>query len=304
MGKTFDSPDDWFKGGAKKTKKGRGAGGGSTARSSRPRSSSPKATAKAVNATVKKKPQVMVKVSGSSKGCDKAQAHASYIGRNGKVELEDETGKKFTGAEQKDALKAWQAMGLPEKDSDGKRKEALHMVFSMPNGTNPEAMKTAVKNLVEEEFSGHKYFIAQHLDTNNPHCHVLLCASDDRGARLSIKKDDLHNYRVNFVSKLAEQGIEATASRKIHRLDFKDTKRQGVYHRDKRENKNLEPKKITEKSYQSIKKTHDSVVKKYEEFQKSLPAEDLDLKLDINKVISEGKKELDKAKSKQKQKER
>lgn len=298
MGKIFDSPDDWFKGGTKKTKKSRGAGGGRTSRGSRPPKATKPKTAKAINATVKSKPQVMVKVSGSSKGCDKAQAHANYIGRNGEVELEDETGQKFKGVEQKEVLKAWQAMGIPEKDSEGKHKEALHIVFSMPNGTNPQAMKTAVKNLVEEEFTGHKYFIAQHLDTKNPHCHVLLCATDDRGARLNIKKQDLHNYRVNFVAKLAEQGIEATASRKIHRLNFKDTKRQGVYHRDIRENKPNTPKPLSEQSFQKIKKTHESVIRSYTSYQSKLPPEQLELKLDINQIIAQGKKELDKAKAK------
>jgi hypothetical protein len=58
----------------------------------------------------------------------------------------------------------------------------------MPSGTNPDGLKSAVRNLVNEEFSGHKYFMAQHLDTDSPHVHVLVCATDDRGQDLTHVK--------------------------------------------------------------------------------------------------------------------
>jgi hypothetical protein len=43
----------------------------------------------------------MVKISGASKGTDKAQAHVNYIGRKGEVEVENQDGEKVKGAEQK-----------------------------------------------------------------------------------------------------------------------------------------------------------------------------------------------------------
>ena len=215
----FDSIDEWFNGTRVKTKKSKGAGGGYTATSKRPVNSSPKTnTLKAVQATNKKLPQVMVKISGASKGADKAQAHVNYIGRKGEIEVENQDGEKFKGEDQKELLKAWAAMGMHREDKTGTRKEAFHFVFSMPSGTNPDGLKSAVRNLVNEEFAGHKYFMAQHLDTDSPHVHVLVAATDDRGARLNPRKTDLHNYRVQFVNKLAEQGIEATASRRVHRF--------------------------------------------------------------------------------------
>lgn len=270
----FDDVDSWFNGTSQKTKKSKGAAGGKTTRINRVSktsysTSNVKKAMQSMTGT-KKIPQVMVKISGSSKGTDKAQAHLNYIGRKGDVEIEDEEGQKYKGAEQKQLLQSWEAMGMNTTHSEGQRKEAFHIVFSMPKNTNPDAMKTAVKNLVQEEFAGHKYFIAQHLDTDNPHCHVLLAASDDRGARLNPRKADLHNYRVSFVNKLAEQGIEATASRKVHRFKYKDSKRQGVIHRDKRQNENKGRAKnpsISQK--QRIDKTHQDILKQYQAYQKS-----------------------------------
>lgn len=302
--KIFDDPNEWFKGDSPKTIKTKGSAGGLTAGSFRKpikSSASNNAIKKGAgnisnssSSATKKIPQVMVKISGASKGCDKAQAHVNYIGRKGEVEVEDEEGMKYKGEEQKELLQAWEAMGIPSKDKDSARKEAFHIVFSMPSGTSPEGMKSAVKNLVKEEFDGHKYFIAQHLDTDNPHCHVLLSASDDRGARLNPRKQDLHNYRVRFVEKLAEQGIEATASRRVHRFNSKDSKRQGVIHRDIKSGKAQLPKpKPTSKQQAKIDRTHNDVLDKYKEYSKTAPL-DNETKESLDKMIKKQAKKLNK----------
>lgn len=305
MAKTFDSVESWFNKSTTKTKKSKGAGGGST-RPTKRNTPSPQKKANASNAikasSSNSVPQVMVKISGSSKGGDKAQAHLNYIGRKGEVEIENENGEKFKGQEQKKLIRAWQAMGMHDDHKTGTKREALHIVFSMPSGTNPEAMKTAVKNTVEEEFTGHKYFIAQHTDTDNPHCHVLLSVTDDRGARLNPRKADLQNYRLSFVDKLMEQGIEATASRRIHRFKLEQGKSQGVIHRDQREGVQTQPKPITEQSFTKIKKAFDSVSDQYKNYQNNLSKDDLQTKLDINKVLREKDKELKNVKSKNKDK--
>lgn len=303
MAKIFDNPDEWFKGDSNKTTKTKGSAGGLTLpkfrKPSTGASQAPNHIKNGANSISggktgggKKLPQVMVKISGSSKGCDKAQAHVNYIGRKGEVEVEDEEGIKYKGDEQKELLKGWEAMGLPSKDKESGRKEAYHIVFSMPKGTSPEGMKEAVKNLVQEEFDGHKYFIAQHLDTDNPHCHVLLTASDDRGARLNPRKKDLHNYRVRFVEKLAEQGIEATAARRVHRFEHKDSKRQGVVHRDKRQGRPPKPNP-TPKQQAKIDETHSNVLDQYKDYAKTTPVDAEDKKA-LEKMIKKQGQKLDK----------
>ena len=252
----------------------------------------PKKTALAnIKSANKKAPQAVVKISGSSKGADKAQAHATYIGRNGQVELEDQDGNKYKGNEQKTALGAWQAQGMHDKHSSGARREAFHFVFSMPNGTNPEALKKAVKNMVKEEFDGHQYFMAQHLDTDSPHVHVLMNATNAKGERLNPRKQDLHNYRVAFVQKLAEQGVEATAIRRIHQFKYQDNALQGKIHGDERKGEKTRKKAPTAEQMRRIKATHKDVAEQYKSYAEKLPPEDAELKNELKKLVDSLSKE-------------
>lgn len=283
-GRVFDDIDEWFNGKRKTTSKSAGSGGGITMPSSRKPVSPAQTTKNIINGVKsaqspqgggsksKKLPQVIVKISGSSKGADKAAAHLKYTGRKGQVELEDEQGNKYLGEEQKDLIKSWEAAGFHDKEETGTKREAFHFVFSMPAGTDPKGLKDAVRNLVQEEFAGHKYFMAQHLDTDKPHCHVLVCATDDRGARLNPRKQDLHNYRVAFVNKLAEQGIEATASRNVSRFKSKGNKKQWKIHQANRDGKHYTPKPLSEKSKAKLEKVNKETIKAYEQYAKKLPA--------------------------------
>ena len=287
MGKLFDDIEDWFNGTKTKTKKSKSSAGIKSSAGKRTSSSPPKqALTNAIKATNAKLPQVVVKISGSSKGANKAQPHANYIGRNGKVEIEDQDGNKYKSKdEQKRLLDSWKAQGMHDKHETGSRREAFHFVFSMPNGTNPEAMKDAVKNLVKEEFYGHQYFLAQHLDTDSPHVHVLINATNDKGERLNPRKQDLHNYRVNFVHKLAEQGISATASRRIHRFQAKEGYRQSKLHENLRNGMGTPSNKPpTSDQLKRIKKSHAKVAEHYQSYAKTLTSENRELKNEINKL--------------------
>ena len=289
MAKIYDDPDYWFAGTPKKTKKSASSGGMPSFSAVRPNYNAKKTALNVIKGVNKKLPQVVVKISGSSKGANKAQAHADYIGRNGKVEIEDQDGNKYKGKnEQKELLGAWSAMGMHDKHETGSRREAFHFVFSMPKGTNPDAMKTAVRNLVKEEFDGHKFFMAQHLDTDSPHVHVLLNATNDKGERLNPRKQDLHNYRVNFVEKLREQGIEATATRRIHQFKYKDNKRQGVIHKDERMGIKQNNKKPTISQLKTIQATHKDIAKQYQAYADNLPSDQAKLKAEIKKLVENG----------------
>lgn len=289
MAKIYDDPDYWFAGTPKKTKKSASSGGMPSFSAVRPNYNAKKTALNVIKGVNKKLPQVVVKISGSSKGANKAQAHADYIGRNGKVEIEDQDGNKYKGKnEQKELLGAWSAMGMHDKHETGSRREAFHFVFSMPKGTNPDAMKTAVRNLVKEEFDGHKFFMAQHLDTDSPHVHVLLNATNDKGERLNPRKQDLHNYRVNFVEKLREQGIEATATRRIHQFKYKDNKRQGVIHKDERMGIKQGDKKPTVSQLKTIQATHKDIAKQYQAYADNLPSDQAKLKAEIKKLVENG----------------
>lgn len=237
----FDSIDGWFEKGfrvrrqsAAKQAKGarrdraRSAAGGSPAKRGEV-SFSPGAKASNVRAVARKAPEVMVKITGHSKGTKKAGAHLDYISRNGKVELTNEAGEVVTGARQVRAqTEILRAAQIPE---EGRQREFLHVVFSMPAGTPERGVREAVAEFCQEEFANRRYFMALHDDKD--HCHVHVCVGTrdiDRAdeARLSPRKDDLFRWRQGFADKLREQGIDAAASERRHRFNYRKAERAEV----------------------------------------------------------------------------
>lgn len=179
------------------------------------------ASAKVKNATsvIRKSPEVMVKITGSSSGLATVKHHLDYISRNGEVELTDEAGESILG---RDGLKGlreqMKASQVPEES--GKR-EYLHVLFSMPAGTPEKAMREAVAQFCREEFANRRYVAAFHDDTDHTHMHVCVGTRDiDRAdePRLSPRKADLFRWRQGFADKLRENGIDAAASERRHRF--------------------------------------------------------------------------------------
>ncbi|MCB2021781.1 MAG: conjugal transfer protein TraS, partial [Burkholderiaceae bacterium] len=88
-----------------------------------------------IEATVRRAPQVMVKVTGGGRGMKAIVAHLRYISKNGRLEIEDERGEKMNGKESMRTLADdWRYGGsLIEDISD--RREAFNIMLSMPRGT-------------------------------------------------------------------------------------------------------------------------------------------------------------------------
>lgn len=100
----------------------------------------------------------MVKIDKANKGI-KTSGHlfeaADYIARHGKIDLEDENGSLLSYAEMKDRIDAWiESQDIPKSsDSANKRPaDARRLIFSCPKGSNPEAVRSAVKELAQEYF--------------------------------------------------------------------------------------------------------------------------------------------------------
>ena len=181
------------------------------------------AQAQLVARTAARTPEVMVKVlSGGATSAKAVRRHLEYIGRKGEVELHTDDG---------DALKGRDAAGqLPDNwnldlEEAGARRQigkgtkakpvrlAHKLVFSMPPGTNPDKVLSAVQNLCREEFAlKHRYAMALHTDDAHPHVHVVLKARSEQGKRLNISKSHLKEWRVKFADHLRAQGVAANAT--------------------------------------------------------------------------------------------
>lgn len=230
----FDSLDSWFDKGFKVRRTPAARAKKSASRDARRSSSGgglsakggyvPKASSKATNAraVLKKAPEVMVKITGSSSGTKSLKNHLEYISRNGEIGLDDESGQCLDNIKLvRGVVEQNKAAGMAEETN---KKEFLHVMFSMPKGTPAEAMKVAVKEFCEAEFSNRRYVLALHQDTDNPHVHVCVATQDiDRAdePRLSPRKNDIFRWRQGFAEKLREAGVDAAASHRSHRSNYR-----------------------------------------------------------------------------------
>jgi len=209
-------------------RKGKNIAGG---RYSKPAPTSRPAVREKLAATVRKAPEVMVKISGGGKDMRSIKAHMDYISRNGAVELEDEQGRVHQGKEDVRAVRDdWRGGGIPYED--GKKREAFNIVLSMPPGTDRASVKKAARAFASELFGNHQYVFAAHEDEKHPHVHLAVKAVDLDGVRLNPRKADLQRWRETFAEKLREQGIEANATPRGVRGVVKKAEKQAVRHID------------------------------------------------------------------------
>ncbi|MGU9945096.1 relaxase/mobilization nuclease domain-containing protein [Bordetella avium] len=210
-------------------RKGKNIAGG---RYSKPAPTKRPAGREKLAATVRKAPEVMVKISGGGKDMRSIKAHMDYISRNGAVELEDEQGRVHQGKEDVRAVRDdWRGGGIPYED--GKKREAFNIVLSMPPGTDRASVKNAARAFAAELFGNHQYVFAAHDDEKHPHVHLAVKAVDLDGVRLNPRKADLQHWRETFAEKLREQGIEANATPRKVRGVVQKAEKQAVRHIDR-----------------------------------------------------------------------
>lgn len=194
-----------------------------------------------IRRTVTRTPEVMVKVTGgggagSSGG---VKAHFSYISRRGELEIETDDGERLTG--QGAGLRLLNDWDL-DLEQDRKRPDlfATHrrqapklvhkLIFSMPAGTPPDKVLSAVRVVAREEFGlQHRYAMVLHTDEPHPHVHVVIKAVSEEGVRLNIRKATLRGWRQEFARHLREQGIAANATERAVRGETKTRKTDGIY---------------------------------------------------------------------------
>jgi hypothetical protein len=177
--------------------------------------------------TVRRTPEVMVKVTGGGRSGGAVAAHFAYISRRGELEIETDDGQRISGKEDTKALLEdwhldliagqyrWHAKTAP----DARRVKLVHsIVFSMPPPTPPEKVLAAAKHFAQEKFGlQHRYAMVLHTDQPNPHIHMVVKAESEHGHRLHIDKPMLRQWREDFAQAMREQGVEANATPRVVR---------------------------------------------------------------------------------------
>ncbi len=178
---------------------------------------------------VRRSPEVMVKVTGGGRGMGAIKAHMFYISRRGELEVEDDTGDKLQGRDAlSDLAQEWSTAG--EKiPMHSHRREAFHVMFSMPPDTDAGAVLAAARQVAEAEFASHKFAMVLHEPSSDPrskrpHVHLIVRAQGRDGRRLNPRNVDLARWRQAFADRLVERGIAASATRRQARGEIQPTK--------------------------------------------------------------------------------
>jgi hypothetical protein len=184
--------------------------------------------------TVRRAPEVVIKVKGSRRGRDDDRdamagvlRYMMYISRNGRLLTVDEGGERIEGREALCAAHA--SWDLDMQRIRSPKGEPLHpsfnIIFSMPAATEAEKMLEAVKAFAHEHFRGHQYVMALHTHETDPaddppahpHVHLVLRAEDENGRRIHIRKGTLRAWREAFAAQLRARGIDANATSRVER---------------------------------------------------------------------------------------
>jgi type IV secretory pathway VirD2 relaxase len=178
-----------------------------------------------VSRTVRRVPEVVVKVSGGARTLRGVARHLDYIGREGRGELQTDDGEWLQGKGiEKVLLEDWDLdLEVHRRHTEraiaaGRKPLKLvhNIVFSMPKGTRPEKVLRAVQVLAREKFAlQHRYVMALHTDQGHPHVHMAVKAVSERGVRLNIRKATLREWRRDFAQYLRDLGVEANATELI-----------------------------------------------------------------------------------------
>ena len=206
-----------------------------------------------IEATVRRAPQVMVKVTGGGRGMAAIRAHFRYISKNGRLNVEDDRGVVERG---KEALKGierqWQYGGAYIGEGSHRR-EAFNVMLSMPRGTDPLIVQKAAREFAKTEFADHRYVMVLHDHQANPHVHLSVKAESRNGQRLNPRKADLHRWRETFAERLRGWGVEAEATRQASRGEYHNrdelwrikAREQGRLRKERSQRKNGQPFRLS-----------------------------------------------------------
>jgi hypothetical protein len=188
--------------------------------------------------TVRRVPEVMVKVSGGARTVSGVERHMNYIGREGNLGLEADTGEHLDGKGfQRQLTDEWNLdLEAHERQTErsirGRKPPKLvhNIIFSMPPGTDRDKVLQAVHKLAVNEWQlKHRYAMVLHTDDDHPHIHVVVKAVSEQGLRLNIKKATLRAWRQQFASNLRELGVAANATERAVRGETKIHRSDGAY---------------------------------------------------------------------------
>ena len=175
-----------------------------------------------IRRTVRRVPEVMLKVTGGGRSIGAVAVHLAYISQHGAIEIETDDGQRVSREGQKDLLRGWHldlSAGQYRSAPRGSKRpvpgiKLVHnIVLSMPAPTPPDKVLAAAKTFAREKFGlKYRYAMALHTHQKHPHVHLVVKAEGLDTPRLHIDKVMLREWRRDFARMMRDQGIAANAT--------------------------------------------------------------------------------------------
>lgn len=102
----------------------------------------------------------------------------------------------------------------PISEDNLKSRQIWHCMFSLPNNeADIEDFKSAIREVMAEEFVGHKYNFGIHNDTNNMHAHIIVKEKNDlTNRKLRVQTKDLFDLNKKLQDSCINHGISMDKS--------------------------------------------------------------------------------------------
>lgn len=193
-----------------------------------------------IGRVARRRPEVMVKVTGSARGLRSLKEHLAYITRNGKILGERDSGELILGAaDVRSVAEEWWADCC--RGRNARARDTINLILSMPPGTDAKAVADAASSFARKTFGqDYEYLLAHHNHDSdpkrpeNPHAHLTVKTRGKHGQWLNPRKHDLQSWREAFALELRERGVIAEATPRHARGVVRKSKRQAICHLDER----------------------------------------------------------------------
>jgi hypothetical protein len=161
-------------------------------------------------------PQVVVRITGKSRGAAKVWGRLWYISHEGELALEREDGTTVEGqAELRQLLEQWSV----HFDQRRNGRDTVQLSFSVPESEveatpgGRDRVLDAVRETARAEWgASHPFVLGSHTNSSNFHVHVIVRSRGYQGEPLPCQKADLERWRDRFAGACRERELWVDAS--------------------------------------------------------------------------------------------
>lgn len=192
---------------------------------------------------VNRAPEVMVKVTGRTRGATHLKAHLDYLTRNGKLLAETQDGEQFQDRTRlRELHDEWLLANAAEARcrNTPQAAQSVGIILSMPPGAPRDRVHNAARTWARDTFTDkHDWLMVRHDDKDHPHVHVSVRAVGRDGRRLAPGPADLQLWREQFARELRRLGVTAEATPRQARGKVQRADRSPIHHVEQRGAKSI-----------------------------------------------------------------